>query len=373
MTPSSSSDHYQALGLDRDAGADDIKRAYRRLARQYHPDVAGEANGDEDFRAVNEAYQVLSDPRRREMYDLYGTDDPRTTSMGDPFGGGVEDVFSMFFGGMGATTGRAARVDGRDLAAQVQVTLLEAADGADKDLTYTRDAACTVCGGSGSRGEGGTVTCPDCGGSGQRVTTRQTFLGAMRTAVPCQRCGATGVTIDDPCPNCGGSGRAATRETVTIPIPEGVADGATIRLEGLGEAGVRGARAGDLLVHVRVAPHPTLHRQGDDLHVRVRVPLTRAVLGGDVTVPGLRGPQEVHIPAGSTTGDHVRVKGQGMPRGGRRSGMFSGPATGDLFAHLDVEIPSKLTHAQKKLMHDLEKSLGGSDDLTAEPLDDWLS
>jgi molecular chaperone DnaJ len=370
MTPSSSSDHYEALGLGRDASADDIKRAYRRLAHQYHPDVAGEGSDADDFRAVNEAYQVLSDPERRETYDRYGTDDPRAQGMGDPFGGSADDIFSMFFGGM-RTGGRAARVEGRDLAAQIQVTLLEAADGVDKELAYTRDATCTVCDGTGSRGQGGASTCPDCGGSGQRVTNRQTFLGTMQTAVPCQRCGATGVVVQDPCPNCDGSGRTATRDTVTIPVPAGVSDGATVRLQGLGEAGVRGAHAGDLLVHIRIAPHATLHRQGDDLHVRVSVPMTRAVLGGPVTVPGLRGPEEVDIPAGSTTGDNFRVKGHGMPRASRR-GMFSGPAAGDLFVHIDVAIPHKLTREQKKLMHQLEKSLESSDDLTAQPLDDWL-
>ncbi len=366
-------DYYELLGVERDASPDEIKRAFRQRARESHPDVAGHEGAEESFKQINEAYEVLSDPEKRSMYDRYGTADARGY---DPFGGsaGVDDLFSVFFGGGFPGTARqgAPRREGRDLAAQVVVTLEDAATGADKELAYTREAQCETCDGTGAAEGGKAITCPDCGGTGQRITTRQTFLGTMRTAVPCERCDATGVTVDKPCPTCGGSGRTARRETVKVHVPVGIADGTTMRIEGLGEAGIRGATAGDLLVSVRVAPHPTLHRQGDDLHMRVPIPVTRALLGGHVTVPGLTGPVTVDIPAGSRAGDTVKVKGEGMPRPEGRHGLLGNKTAGDLHVHLDIEVPHKLNRAQRKLVEQLQESLGSPDELEPEPLRDWL-
>jgi molecular chaperone DnaJ len=370
-------DYYDLLGVARDATADEIKRAYRSRARESHPDTSDHHDAEERFKEVNEAYEVLSDPERRATYDRFGTADPRAAGYGDPFGGGgvpVDDIFSMFFGGGFGTAGRAAAPapEGRDMTAQLAVTLEEAAAGAEKELTFTRDATCRTCEGSGSTAGGSVVTCPVCGGTGQQVTTRQTFLGTMRTSTSCGRCDATGVVVEDPCPTCGGSGRARTQETVLVSVPAGIQDGEALLVEGAGEAGLRGARPGDLHVGVRVERHPTLHRQGDDLHVRVKVPLPRALLGGDVTVPGLTGPETVQIPAGSSTGDSVKVKGSGMPRAEGRQGLFGTKTAGDLYVHLDIDIPKKLTRAQKKLVGDLADSLAASDELEAEPLGDWL-
>jgi molecular chaperone DnaJ len=365
-------DYYDLLGVSRDATADDIKRAYRTRARESHPDTSDHHDAEERFKEVNEAYEVLSDPERRAMYDRFGTADPRAGGYGDPFGGGVavDDIFSMFFGGGFGPSGRSptASPEGRDMTAQLVLTLEEAAAGAAKDLSFTRDSTCVTCGGSGSTEGGSVVTCPVCGGTGQQVTTRQTFLGAMRTAVSCGRCEATGAVVEDPCPTCGGSGRTRTQETVVVDVPSGVHDGETVLVEGAGEAGLRGARPGDLHVAIRVAPHATLHRQGDDLHLRARVPLTRALLGGDVTVPGLDGPEAVHIPAGSATGDSVKVKGSGMPRAEGRHGLFGTKVAGDLYVHLDVDMPQKLTRAQKKLVGSAQR-LG---EVEPEPLGDWL-
>ena len=282
---SDTSDFYTLLGVARDASADDIKRAYRSKAREHHPDVSDSHDAEDLFKSVNEAYEVLSDPQKREMYDQYGTADPRAAGFGDPFGGGggPEDIFSMFFGGgFGGGRPSAPPTHGRDMGAQVVVTLEDVASGVDKEITYSRDATCVRCEGTGAEERGSVVTCPDCGGTGQRVTTRQTFIGAMRTAVPCNRCSATGVTVDHPCTVCGGSGRAAARETVSVHVPAGIQEGMNIRVEGRGEAGIRGDEPGDLLVAVRVSRHATLHRQGDDLHVRVSVPVARALLGARV-------------------------------------------------------------------------------------------
>ena len=373
---SGTSDYYALLGIARDASPEDIKRAYRGKAREHHPDISDDHDAEDRFKAVNEAYEVLSDPQKREMYDRYGSADPRATGFGDPFGGagvGADDIFSMFFGG-GFNGGRPAapQTHGRDMGAQVVITLEEAASGVDKEITYTRDATCPVCDGTGAEEGGSVVTCPDCGGTGQRVTTRQTFIGNMRTAVPCARCSASGVTLDHPCPKCNGTGRAAARESVSVHVPMGIQDGMNIRVDDRGEAGVRGDDPGDLLVSVRVAPHPTLLRQGDDLHMRVAVPVARALLGGEIVVPGLAGPEKVEVPAGSHSGDTVRVKGRGMPKGDGRTGLFSS-AAGDLFVHLDLEVPRKLTKEQKRLVEELQTSLGASDEVQAERLSEWLT
>jgi molecular chaperone DnaJ len=371
---SGTSDYYAQLGIGRDASADDIKRAYRAKAREHHPDISDDHDAEERFKAVNEAYEVLSDPEKRQMYDRFGTADPRAGGggYGDPFGGmGAEDLFSVFFGGGFGGQTQTAPTHGRDMAAQVAVTLEEAASGADKEITYSRDATCPDCEGTGAAEGGSVVTCPDCGGTGQRVTTRQTFLGAMRTAAPCQRCSATGVTIDHPCPKCSGSGRAPLRESIAVHVPPGIQDGMTLRVEDRGEAGLRGDDPGDLLVSVNVRQHPTLHRQGDDLHMHVSVPVARALLGGEVTVPGLSGPETVEIPAGSKAGDSVRIKGHGMPKPDGRSGLFSS-SSGDLYVHLDLDVPHKLSRDQKRLVEELRESLGSSDDLSADRLSDWL-
>ena len=372
---SGTSDYYALLGVARDASGDDIKRAYRAKAREHHPDISDDHDAEDRFKAVNEAYEVLSDPQKRQMYDQFGTTDPRSAGYGDPFGGvGVnpEDLFSMFFGG-GYAGGRPAPAPthGRDMAAQVIITLEEAATGVDREITYQREATCPVCEGTGAAENGTVIMCPDCGGTGQQVTTRNTFIGQMRTQSPCSRCSATGVTIDHPCSNCGGTGRAAARETVTVHVPAGVENAMNVRVEEAGEAGLRGDDPGDLLVSVRISPHRTLHRQGNDLHMRVAVPVARALLGGTVTVPGLGGSVDVDIPAGTRAGDTLKVKGAGMPKGEGRGGLFSS-SHGDLYVHVDLEVPHKLSREQKKLVEELAEALGSPDEVTPQPVSDWL-
>lgn len=366
-------DYYSVLGLDRDATEDEIKRAFRRKARETHPDVADHDGAEAAFKEINEAYEVLSDPDKRRVYDRFGTVNPRGggPDMGDFFGGGIdmEDVFSAFFGGGFGGFGAQARprTDGRDMTAAVSVTLEEAAAGARKTLRVTRDAPCPACGGSGM-GEGGSAgTCADCGGTGRRRTGRRTFLGVMETVTPCPACSGTGVVIENPCAKCTGSGRARVTEDVTVEIPPGVADGMGIRVRGAGEAGLRGAVSGDLLVTVRVEPHEYLHREGDDLHVRLSVSVAQAGLGASVDVPGLTGDVRVDIPAGTQFGDTVRLRGEGMPklRGGK----------GDMIVHVAVTVPRKLSKRQRELLAELGESLGDGKP-QASPLQrlrDWLS
>lgn len=370
---SGTKDYYALLGVPKDASAHDIKKAFRRKARETHPDASEHHDAEERFKEVNEAYEVLSDPKKREFYDRFGTADPREAQagygdFGDIFNAnGVEDLFSMFFGGAAGAAARPASRVGRNMSAQVTISLLEAADGVTREVAYTRDAPCGTCGGGGAAPGGTVITCPECGGSGQKRAARRTFLGTFESLMPCPRCGATGTIAEPPCPTCGGDGRERRRETVDVEVPAGVADGMGIRVPGAGEAGIRGAQAGDLIVTVRVQEHEFLARDGDDLHCRAEISVAVAGLGGPVLVPGLRGDVEVEVPAGAQFGDMVRVRGEGMPRLGREG-------SGDLIVHLAVAVPKKLSKRQAELLKELGETLG---DTTRErnPLHkirDWL-
>jgi len=365
-----SEDYYTLLGVDRDASAEEIKRAFRKRARETHPDVNVGDGAEEAFKRINEAYEVLSDPDRRARYDRFGTADPRAGGYGQDFSGdffGVDDLFSVFFGGVRGAANR-PNPNGRDLRTQASVTLEDAGAGVEKDVTVTRLTRCATCSGSGTA-EGGEVrTCPTCHGTGQQRAQRRTILGVMESMSPCGTCGATGSVIGKPCSACGGQGRTNETETVRVSVPAGVPDGYTLRIPGKGEAGVRGARAGDLLVTVRVLPHEFLHREGNDLHVMAGVNIAQASLGGRIVVPGLDGDVEVPFGGGVHTGDVVRVKGKGMPRmdGGR----------GDFMVHLDVLAPKKLTKRQRELLEELGESMGtgskGDDRTPLSKIRDWL-
>ena len=376
--PAGTQDLYGLLGVEKTATADEIKKAFRHKARELHPDVNSAPDAEERFKEVNTAYDVLSDPDKREQYDRFG-------SIGGPAGGGygygdfndlfggagvttinMEDLFSAFFGGVRG--GRSARLEGRDMAMQLVVTLAEAATGAEKEIVLDRLATCDVCGGTGSADGTGATVCPDCGGSGQRVTQRKTFLGTIQTGVPCERCGATGHVVANPCEECEGSGRVPDRQHVTVSVPAGIRDGQQIRLRGLGEAGIRGATAGDLIVTVRVGADEYLHREGDDLHCRATVTIAQAALGADLNVHGVTEEVEVHVPAGSQHGDAIKIKGLGMPR-------LHGANRGDLYVHVAIDVPKKLSRRQRELLEEFAKESGES---TAEfktpvqKLKDWL-
>jgi len=367
-------DYYEILGVSKDASEAEIKKAFRRRARETHPDVNGHENAEEEFKLINEAYDVLSDPRRRENYDRFGTADPRAGGfgggvgdMGDIFAGfGMEDLFSVFFGGVSGGA-RRARAEGRDIVAQLTITLEEAATGVEKEVVLTRLVPCEECGATGSTSGSGTTTCPECQGAGQKRAYRRTFLGTMASAVPCDRCGSAGVVVEDPCPECQGQGRVPDREHVKVEIPPGIADGMQVRVSGKGEAGVRGAKTGDLLVTVRVAEHEYLHRQGDDLHCRATLTISQAALGAELDVCGLGEDNVASIPSGAQHGDTVRLRGKGMPR-------LRGMGRGDLVVHLAVEVPKKLSKRQRELLEELGESLGDPESRSPlQKLKDWLT
>jgi molecular chaperone DnaJ len=254
------------------------------------------------------------------------------------------------------------------MAMSLTITLEEAAVGVEKEIVLDRLAPCDVCSGSGAAPGSSVITCPDCGGTGQRVTMRRTFLGTMQTAGPCERCGTTGQVMETPCEECQGSGRVPDRQHVNVTVPQGIRDGQQIRLRGLGEAGIRGAAAGDLIVTVRVASHEFLHREGDDLHCKSTITITQASLGADLKVCGITEDNEVHIPKGTQHGDTVRVKGRGMARWG-------GSGRGDLIVHVGVEVPKKLSKRSKELLEELAGELGDTrraEKSAVEKLKDWL-
>jgi molecular chaperone DnaJ len=364
-------DYYQLLGVGREASADEIKKAFRKKARETHPDVNDGHEAEETFKQINEAYEILSDPDKRSRYDRFGTADPRAAGgYGQDVGGDffdMNDLFSVFFGGARGATGR-PNPGGRDLRTQISVTLEDAATGTAKDVTVAHPMTCGTCSGTGAADGGSAQACPVCGGSGQKRSQRRTILGVMETQTACDRCGASGVVIDKPCPTCAGNGRVSGSETMRVEIPAGIPDGYTLRVAGKGEAGLRGARAGDLLVTVRVLPHEFLHREGNDLHVMTAINIAQAALGGELRVPGLAGDVVVPFAGGVHTGDTVRVRGMGMPR------MDGG--AGDFIAHLDVVAPKKLTKRQRELLSELGESLGtggkGDDRTPLSKLKDWL-
>lgn len=358
-------DYYEILGVSREDDADTIKKAFRRKARTCHPDVSDAPDAEEQFKKLNEAYDVLSDPQKKVQYDQFGT-------VGGPsgFGGGggyqqvnIEDLFgdlfSSFFGGVSGSAG-SINLDGRDMQMRVNITLEEAAQGVKKDIIVDRLAPCEECGATGAAEGTKAETCPDCHGTGQVVTVKNTFLGAMQTATVCPRCHGTGSYVANPCPECEGSGRVVDRQTVTVNIPAGINSGQKIRKDGLGEAGVRGAKSGDLFLVIAVKEHKVFEREGNNLHARLEISMTEAALGTTKRVPGLLEDVVVEIEPGSMTGDTVRVKGAGMP-------IMRSDAKGDLVFHLQVVIPKKLTARQKELLQELSQELGDSEEAVAAP------
>ncbi len=355
-------DLYEVLGVSRDATEDEIKKAFRKQARKLHPDVNKSPNAEEEFKELNEAYDVLSDPQKRSAYDRFGTV-PGAAGGGygggyvdfeDIFGGGfggMGDIFSSFFSGMGGSS--QVRREGRDMGVGLRLTLEEVATGAKKEIVYDRLAPCQDCKGTGL-GEGGKeVTCPDCGGSGRVVSVQRTFLGDMRTTSTCQHCGGTGRTIDHPCVECEGQGRVPDRQRVTVEVPAGIRDSQQLRVTGFGEAGLRGATAGNLIVTCRVQAHDFFEREGDNLHARANISMVQAALGAEIEVDGIMPDEKVsvRIPEGCQNDQVIRVRGKGMPR-------FRSDMRGDLYVHASVTIPKKLTKSQRDLLEKLAKDLG---------------
>ena len=360
-------DYYGTLGVDRDATPEQIKRAYRKLARELHPDVNPDADAQQRFKDVTAAYEVLSDPRKRQMVDLGG--DPLGNGGGagggaggrDPFAGfGLGDIMDAFFGaaggGGGATRGPRSRVQpGSDALIRLTLSLEECATGVSRELTVDTAILCELCAGDGTREGTTTQVCDTCGGRGEIQSVQRSFLGQVVTARPCPVCHGFGEVIPDPCPRCGGDGRVRARRTITVKVPAGVADGVRVRHAGQGEVGPGGGPAGDLYVEVEELPHPTFEREGADLHCTVRVPMTAAALGAVLPLDTLDGTEELEIDPGTQPDTELVLSGKGLPRL-RSSGRIDG--RGDLHVHLDVEIPTKLDPRQTELLRELAELRG---------------
>ncbi|HEX2240079.1 MAG TPA: molecular chaperone DnaJ [Actinomycetota bacterium] len=335
-------DYYEVLGISPQATPDEIKRAYRRLARELHPDANRDDPGAADkFKEVTRAYEVLSDPQKRQRYDAFG--DERIDAGAFADFGGISDLFASFFGG---STRRRGPTRGADILAEVQVSLAEAAAGIEREVELETLIECSQCGGTGSAEGTFPVRCSDCGGTGEMREVRRSVFGSVMTATTCARCGGSGQEVVDPCRSCGGRGRVRSVETLNVRVPAGIEDGTQLRVTGRGEAGMRGGRAGDLYVVVRVQAHEVFRRAGADLGCEVAVPMTIAALGGHVDVPTLDGDEPLEVPAGTQSGEVVRLKGRGMPR-------LDGRGRGDLVVLLKVETPGELDAEQAELLERL--------------------
>ncbi len=351
-------DYYEILGVARDASDKEIKAAYRRLARKYHPDVnAGDKGAEEKFKEVAEAFAVLSDADKRAQYDRRGHDafgpefnpfagggfDPRNFDFGM---GDLSDLFAMFgMGGRGSPRGAGTGPRrGEDIQFEIAVPFADAIRGTTLDIAVPRQAACSVCGGSGVAPGGQPTTCPTCHGTGRLARHR----GNVQLAVTCNRCGGSGRLPGPPCDPCGGTGRRGTEERVRVRIPPGIDDGDTVRVGGKGNAGTRGGRPGDAFLKIRVEPHPTFRREGRDLHCDVHVSLARAALGGKVEVPTLDGHATIQLPEGTPSGRRFRLRGKGVPAAGGR-------AAGDLYAVIQIQPPGKLDRRSRELLEEFER------------------
>ena len=335
-------DYYAVLGVDQNAEREEIKKAYRRLARQYHPDAnPNDPQAEERFKEITRAYEVLSDPEKRQRYDVYGDESAGAQHFADF--GGISDLFSAFFGGVTGGGRRRPRTRGGDVLAEVELTLEEVATGVERDVEVVTSAICTDCEGSGAAPGTFPVSCSECGGTGEVRQVRNTFFGNVMTATVCARCRGAGQVIASPCEKCSGAGRIRVTETLRVRIPAGIEDGAQLRVSGAGEAGVRGGRSGDLYVAVNVRPHETFRRVAADLGCEVPVPMTVAALGGTIDVPTLDGPEPTEIEPGTQSGEVIKLKGRGLPR-------LDGRGRGELVALIRVDTPTDLDVQQAELL-----------------------
>lgn len=350
-------DHYATLGVETNATDEEIKRAYKKLARRYHPDLnPGDAEAEARFKEIGAAYEVLSDPERRSRFDRFGTDQPA----GADFGAGFGDIFEAFFGGnmgFGGGRGRNGPPRGEDLEAHVDLELSDVVFGGEREVTIRTAVRCEPCDGSGAAVGTSPETCGECAGAGQVRRVRQSVLGQMVTATACPTCGGLGETITTPCGMCGGQGRTIEKRTYSVEVPAGVDDGSTLRLTGRGAAGPRGGANGDLYVHVRVRPHPTFRRDGDDLVHELHVPFTQAALGAHLEYETLDGPEDLIVPRGTESGTTFRLRGRGVPH-------VRGRGRGDLRVDIVVEVPDDLDEAQEALLRQLAALRG---EAVAEP------
>ncbi len=361
-------DYYESLGVTRDASADDIKKAYRRLAKQYHPDVAKDGGSAERFKQIAEAYEVLSDPEKRAQYDRFGHIGPeqgfdfgardfrraRQTFQEFGFGGNFENIFDVFFGEGGMTRSQPRRrsqaIRGEDLEYKLRLTLEDAAQGTRVKITVPRYISCGACQGNGREPSSKLQTCPTCQGRGQVEYRRQTVLGSFINVMTCDRCDGSGEIVENPCKKCDGRGRVWEQSRISIKVPPGVDLGARLRLAAEGNAGIKGGPPGDLYIVVELAPHDTFVRKGDDLHCQVPISFTQAALGATIQVATISGQEQVKVPAGTQAGETITLHGKGIPH-------LRGRGSGDQILHIQVVVPRKITRRQRELLEELDREL----------------
>jgi molecular chaperone DnaJ len=345
-------DYYDVLGVPRAASQEQIKRAFRQLAREHHPDVSKDPAAADRFKIINEAYQVLGDPERRARYDRGDF-----VAAGRPDGRGAgpfEDLFDMFFGqamGSGMRRGESGPERGSDLRVALDVTLEDAAHGAERTISIVREETCSVCFGTGAEKGSAPETCPTCRGAGQVRYGRQTPFGSFQQITTCPECGGIGRIVRRPCRECRGRGRVDATREISVAVPAGLDDGTRLRLPGEGEAGMRGGERGDLYVDLHLVDHPVFTLEGRNLHCAATVSMVQAALGAEIDVPTLDGPVSLSVPAGTQPGAALVLSGKGMPRA-------RGAARGDLVVHLRVEIPAHLTPEQSAALAEFARLRG---------------
>jgi molecular chaperone DnaJ len=349
-------DYYGILGVRRDAGPEEIKKAYRRLARELHPDVNPDPALQERFKEVTQAYEVLSDPEKKQMYDLGADPFARAGAGGPGFGTAgfpFSDIMDAFFGGGGtAPRGPRSRARrGRNATIRVDLDLAECAFGTTRELVVDTAVVCPTCSGEGTAPGTHPVTCDVCNGRGEISQVTRSFIGQMMTSRPCPACGGYGTVIRKPCPECDADGRVRTRRTIKVRIPAGVEDGTHIQLAGEGETGPGGGPPGDLFLEIVQRPHPIFERHGDDLHCTVTLPMVAAALGTTLSVDSLDGPADLDIRPGTQSGQAIPMYGRGTER-------LNGSGRGDLIVHVTVETPMKLEPEQEELLRQLAKLRG---------------
>lgn len=359
-------DYYEVLGIQKGANEAEIKSAYRKLAKKYHPDLNPDnPEAEAKFKEINEANEVLSDPEKRARYDQFGHAgvDPSYAggaggySYGGGFGGfdgGIDlgDIFDSIFGG-GSSTRRSnpnAPVRGSDITVSLDISFMEACKGVNHDIEITRSETCDSCNGSGAKSGTTPKTCPDCHGTGYVKITQRTMLGTMSTQRPCTKCGGKGKIIDTPCPSCNGGGRVQKRKKITVNVPAGISNGMNLKIRGEGHAGANGGLRGDLNVRISVRKDSLFDRKGDDIWVELPISYTQAALGDEVMVPTIDGNVTYRIPEGTQPGDVLRLRGKGVQHC-QRDGR------GDMMVRVVIEVPKKLTKAQKELLQKLEGEL----------------
>ncbi len=352
-------DYYEVLGLSKGASEEEIKKAYRQLAKKYHPDLnPGDKEAEARFKEINEAYQVLSNPETRAQYDQFGHAGPTGHGFEDfDFGSGLDDIFDMFFGGFGGTRSRRSRgpVRGSDLRYDLTISFEEAAFGTKKEIEVVRMESCTECKGTGARKPGDVTTCPVCKGTGEIQQAQNTAFGRFVNVRTCDRCGGEGTVISEPCPKCHGRKKIRRLRKISVTIPAGIDNGQAITLRGEGEPGERGGSPGDLYVYITVRPHKLFQRKGYDLHCDIPITFAQAALGAEIEVPTLNGRVKYVIPEGTQTGTVFRMRNQGIQH-------LRSNTKGDLYVRVNIEVPKRLNEKQKEILRQFDEMTNDSNE-----------